>query len=424
MKIWVVTQYYKPEYGSVQARVHGFAKIWQKDGHEVTIFTATPHHKPQNNAESVEYRKSKSIFKEKYDGINIYRHKTKPIRNRKFGSKFSSQLSFALKMASHLFNSEHKKNAPDIVIATSPSLLCCFSAYFVAKKLNAKFIFEVRNLLPDTHIASRTIKNNSFYAKILNFISNYLYKNSDALTVLSVSMAKELFYRGVPKDKIFLVHDGIPDEFLENADRANHSLKATSIRNSLQIHPMTKIVMFLGVHSTKQGLGQILETAKILMSRNDIIFIMAGSGEDKPRLMNMAKGMPNVKFLDSIPDDEVFGYYACADILLVPHRDSTDISLHIPMKMFEILATKTPSIAAVSGEAKQLLEQSEACEIVEPESPQKLSKAIIKVFENYENAKIKAKKGPEFVASKFRQSTLARQYIAIANKVIKTNKGK
>tara|TARA_Y100001960_G_C14760715_1_gene873949 strand:+ start:1329 stop:2594 length:1266 start_codon:yes stop_codon:yes gene_type:complete len=421
MKIWVVTQYYKPEFGSVQSRIHGFSKIWKRDGHDVTIFTATPHHKPQDNIKSSAYRKSASIFKEKYDGVDVYRHKTKAIKSRKFGSNLRSQISFATKMLTHMYKSEHKKNAPDIVIATSPSILCCLSAYFVAKKLNAKFVFEVRNLIPDTHIAARTIKHDGFYAKMLNAVSNFLYKNADAVTVLSVSMAKTLFYRGVTKDKIFLVHDGIPDDFLENADRAKHSLKATSIRNSLQIHPMTKIVMFLGVHSTKQGLGQILEAAKILMSRNDIIFLMAGGGEDKARLMNMARGMPNVKFLDSVLDEEVFGYYACADILLVPHRDSTDIGLHIPMKMFEILATRTPSIAAVSGEAKKLLEEANASEVVEPEKPTELAAAIVKTFENYEASKMKAQKGPEFVANKFRQSTLARQYVAIANKVIKTN---
>lgn len=420
MKIWVVTQYYKPEYGSVQARVHGFSKIWQKDGHEVTIFTATPHHNPQDDFKSSTYRKSANIFKEKYDGIEVYRHKTKHIKSRKFSSKLRSQYSFAWKMLTHLFRSEHNDNKPDVVIATSPSILCCLSAYFVAKKLNAKFIFEVRNLVPDTHIASRTIKHGGSYSKILTAISNFLYKKSDAITVLSVSMARALFYRGVQKDKIFLVHDGIPDHFLDNADRSKHTLKATSIRNSMQIHPMTKIVMFLGVHSSKQGLGQILEAAKILLSRNDVIFLMVGDGEDKPRLVNMAKGMPNVKFLDSVDDDEVFGYYACADILLVPHRDSTDIGLHIPMKMFEILATRTPSIACVSGEAKKLLQEADASTVVEPENPQKLSSAIIKIFENYESTKIRSQKGPEFVAKTFRQSTLARQYIAIVNKVKKS----
>lgn len=419
MKIWVVTQYFKPEFGSVQSRIHGFAKIWQKDGHHVTVFTATPHHKPQDNIKSSAYRKSASIFKEKYDGIDVYRHKTKIIKNKKFSSHFRSQISFASKMLTHMFRAEHVHNKPDIIIATSPSILCCLAGYFVAKKLGAKFIFEVRNLVPDAHIAARTIKHNGFYANLLHRISNYLYQNSDAVTVLSVSMAKSLFYRGVAKEKIFLVHDGIPDEFLDNADRTKHSLKATSIRNSLQIHPMTKIVMFLGVHSSKHGLGQILEAARILLSRNDIIFLMVGGGEDKIRLMNMAKGMPNVKFLDTVDDPDVFGYYACADILIVPHRDSTDISLHIPMKLFEILATRTPSIAAVSGEAKALLDESGASTVVEPENPAELSAAIVKVFENYENAKLRAQKGPEFVASKFRQSTLARSYIAIANKLIK-----
>ncbi|PPR11556.1 MAG: hypothetical protein CFH44_00030 [Proteobacteria bacterium] len=420
MKIWVVTQYFKPEYGSVQSRIFGFAKIWQKDGHDVTIFTATPHHRPQNNVKSSAYRKAPTIFKEKYEGLDVYRHKTRQIQNRKFGSKFRSQYSFAWKMFLHYFKAEHQTNRPDVVIATSPSLPCCLSAYFVARKLGAKFVFEVRNLMPDTHISSRTIKRDGLYAKLLTYISNYLYKNADAVTVLSVSMAKALFYRGVPKDKIFLVHDGIPDDFLDNADRTKHSLKATSIRNSLQIHPMTKIVMFLGVHSSKQGLGQILESAKMLLSRNDVIFLMVGDGEDKPRLMNMAKGMPNIKFLPSVEDDEVFGYYACADILLVPHRDATDISLHIPIKVFEILATRTPSIACVSGEAKSLLETAEAATVVEPEKPQELASAIVKTFENYETAKLKAHKGPEFVASKFRQSTLARQYIAIANKLTKS----
>ena len=42
MNIWVVSQYFKPEYGSVQSRMHGFTPINLKKGVS-HIFWFSPH---------------------------------------------------------------------------------------------------------------------------------------------------------------------------------------------------------------------------------------------------------------------------------------------------------------------------------------------------------------------------------------------
>jgi len=181
---------------------------------------------------------------------------------------------------------------------------------------------------------------------------------------------------------------------------------------------MTKIVMFLGVYSSRIGLGQILEAAKILLSRNDIIFLMVGDGEDKQRLINMAKGMPNVKFLNAAEQDESLGYYACADLLLVPYRDSNELGKHIPQKFFEALSTKTPTIFCLSGEAKAIVENANVGTVVPPDDPEELANSIVSTFENYESAKLKANKGPELVEEKFRHSISARKYTTIAQKLL------
>ncbi|MCP4356054.1 MAG: glycosyltransferase family 4 protein [Proteobacteria bacterium] len=421
MKIWVVTQYFTPEYGPAQTRIYDFAKAWLKDGHDVDIFAPTPHHHPQKKMKKSYYRGVPSVFKEKYDGISVYRHKVAPIRNKNFSKTMKVQLSFALKILRHLIKSEHNASKPDVIIATSPSLLCCLSAYLLAKRFNAKFILEIRNIIPQAYINSRLIKFDSFHAKVLNSISNYLYQNADSIVVLSVRMAKRLVTLGASKDKIFLVHDGVSDDFLIKADRSKNSLQATKIRNNLQIHPMTKIVMFLGVFSSKIGLGQILEAAKMLLSRNDIIFLMVGDGEDKPRLVNMAKGMPNVKFLGTVDPDVSLGYYACADLVLVPYRDSNEIATHIPHKFFETIATKTPGIFCLTGEAQTIIEESDVGVVVPPNKPEELAKSIIATFENYERAKLKANKGPILLEERFKHSTSARTYITIAKKVLGIN---
>ncbi|NBV54669.1 MAG: glycosyltransferase WbuB, partial [Proteobacteria bacterium] len=42
MKIWIVTQYYKPEPGAPSTRLSGLAKSWQQQGASPLVLTGIP----------------------------------------------------------------------------------------------------------------------------------------------------------------------------------------------------------------------------------------------------------------------------------------------------------------------------------------------------------------------------------------------
>ena len=44
MKIAILTQYYPPEHGAPQNRLHDLARRWVLKGHDVTVLTAMPNY--------------------------------------------------------------------------------------------------------------------------------------------------------------------------------------------------------------------------------------------------------------------------------------------------------------------------------------------------------------------------------------------
>jgi hypothetical protein len=44
MRVWIVTQYYTPEFGAVAVRLSRLARLLAADGHNVTVLTGMPNY--------------------------------------------------------------------------------------------------------------------------------------------------------------------------------------------------------------------------------------------------------------------------------------------------------------------------------------------------------------------------------------------
>ncbi len=154
MRILYLSQYFPPEPGAPAARVSELSRAWVRQGHEVTVLTAMPNH--PTGVVPREYRR-RALVRENVDGVEVVRTWMYAAPN---AGRVRRSLAYASYAASAtLWGQLHVRRA-DVVVATSPQLLCACSGRIIAPLHGSRFVFEVRDLWPESVVAvGRSLPN-------------------------------------------------------------------------------------------------------------------------------------------------------------------------------------------------------------------------------------------------------------------------
>jgi glycosyltransferase involved in cell wall biosynthesis len=411
MHIWLITQYYVPEIGAPSTRLSGLAGIWRKMGVGVTVLTGIPNH-PEGIIPD-EYKNRPPYFEEYINEIPVHRHWLYVAPNKGKIKRVLGMLSFAWSVWVH--NRKLRAPAPDYIIASSPSFFCVVSAWLLARRHKAKFIFEVRDLWPAIFLQMGILKPGIVY-NILSIIEKFLYKKADVIVTVTRSFAQQIHLRGIPLDKIGVVFNGVSDGDYQAALHPRELESTGQLRAKLGLSPLSKIVLYIGNHGEAQALTQIIDAARLLVRRTDTVFLFVGSGADKTKLQDYARGVPNVQFLPGVSHSEVWNYYGMADINIVCLKNIPDFDMFIPSKMFEIMAAGRCAVAGLRGEGAQIMNESGCAMVVGSEDPDAMSLAISTLLDDPERRAKMGAAGRDFVAKYFLHSQLAAHYISILRK--------
>ena len=413
MHIWVISQSYKPEPGAASARYEGFAPVWEHAGAQVSILTATPQHPLDATYE--DYADKPSFFHETLNDVSVYRHYISRQLERNTKTTFMAQLSFTISLLINLFRRHPKR--PDVVIATSPTILPAFSAWLLARRYGAKFVYEIREPWPELFLELGRFKD----GRIIDFLvsmQKFIVKRADLIITPTKNLANGLERLGADTSKIEVIPLAFPEEKLEITKKEKESGATEALRTHLQIGPMTKIVMYLGNHGQAQALGQVIEAAKRFLNRSDVLFLFVGQGSEKQKLKESCRGMPNIQFIPEPPEEKKWTYYGLANVCLVPLKDINAHKKVSPSKLIEILGAGRPCVAAVSGVTADMLNEARTALTVPPENDEKLAYAILKLLDNPEKAEVLGKKAQAWVKEKYTSGRLGYTYFAHMKKLL------
>ncbi len=181
MKILYVSQYFPPEMGAPAARAAELSRHWAAAGHEVTVLTGFPNH--PTGVVPPEYRRKfrRLVAREQIDEVNVVRTWLLPFPNRKAHERMLNYSSFCASAASTgLFLTR-----PDLVIATSPQLLVGLAGWWLAHWKRVPFVFEVRDLWPESLAAVGMGESDSLLHRSLAKIAGFLYRHADHVVVVT-----------------------------------------------------------------------------------------------------------------------------------------------------------------------------------------------------------------------------------------------
>lgn len=398
MKILFLTQYYPPEVGAPQNRIHELAVRLKTLGAKITVLTAMPNY-PQ--MEIHEEYKGLKTHRETIDGIEVHRTSIYIPKKKSITERLKNYFSFV--MSSYKYG----KKLPDFdyIFCESPPLFLGYSAMKLSKKLKAKLIFNVSDLWPES-AEKLNLVNNKFFLKMAYKLEAKCYKKSHFITGQTQGIVKDIKDR-FPNKKVFWLPNGVDLSLFKPEETQ------TNWRSENGFNEDDFIFLYAGILGHAQGLEVIIKAAKKVQSNPKLKFILLGSGPEKEKLQNLKEELKtdNVYFFDAVSKKEIPSIIKAINCSIVPLKKLDLFLGAIPSKIFELLAMKTPILLGVDGEARDLfIKEGNSGLYFEPENENELAEQISKISYDFvlynqlaENARI-------YVDKKFNRNNIAKDF--------------
>lgn len=407
MRILYVSQYFPPEMGAPAARVHELSRAWVRRGHAVTVLTGFAHHPTGVKAPS---DRGVLTRRERVDDIDVVRTYVHAAPNR---GTLRRMISYASFMASAATVGRLRVRRPDVVVATSPQLLCAAAGYALARTLGAPFVFEVRDLWPESILAVEAMRDNLLVGA-LKGLARFLYAHCDQIVTVGAGYRRGIAERyAVPESSMEVVRNGIDTTLFVPGPRDNEVRRAYGWNDRF-------VCLYAGTLGMAHGLQTVLEAARQLKhARPDVLFAFVGAGAEKEALQQTAAawGLANVQFIDQQPKARVPLFYAACDLGLVTLRDTPLFQEVLPSKMFEYLGMERPILTNVGGEARAVIEAASGGVYVPAGNAAALAEAIERLACQPDKLAAMGRAGRQYVLTHFDRSRLAEDYLEILARV-------
>jgi len=223
-----------------------------------------------------------------------------------------------------------------------------------------------------------------------NFISQFKYKYHKIHKIITISEAvkNELLKSEIRPEIIELVYSGVD----LNRYKSNRYKK---LRQLLNIDDNVKIIGNISALTPEKGLKTFLDTAKILLEKNDnLFFVIAGEGILKQELIEYSKslGINNqVRFLGF--QKTIIGILKNFDVFLFTSENEG-----LGTSVLDAMACGVPVVSTNAGGIIEIIEHENTGLLSEINDAKSLAENTARIIENVDfakqlviNAKIKSK---------------------------------
>lgn len=398
--------------GAPSARAAELAQNWAREGHDISILTGFPNHPTGVVPEEWRTRLRRLIYREKVGSIDVFRTWLWPLPNRKAHERIRNYASFFFSAAFRGLTLPR----PDVVIATSPQLLVALAGWWLAFARQLPFVFEVRDLWPESLAAVGVGNQDSLLHLSLKAIARFLYERADLIVVVTPAFRDYLIeHWRIPREKISVVENGVEtDVFCPQPTE-----RSIKIVGQLQAEGRF-LVGYVGTMGMAHGLDTLLDAAQRLSTQNPrVLFVLIGEGAEKERIQKsaQARGLENVRFLDQQPREDIPALISVLDACLVLLKKTEVFKTVIPTKMLEFMSCARPVILGVDGQAREILEAAQAGIVIEPENAQRLAEAVMTLADNHGCGQRLGINGRQYILQHYSRRSTAEKYVRVLEQV-------
>ncbi|MCD4754725.1 MAG: glycosyltransferase family 4 protein [Deltaproteobacteria bacterium] len=353
MHILFLTDNFPPEVNAPACRTFEHCREWVKAGQQVTVITCAPNFP---KGEIYQGYRNRLWQTEVMAGIRVIRVWTYITANEGFLKRSLDYFSYALPS---FFAGLFVKS--DVIIATSPQLFTTFSAYAISKVKRRPWIFELRDLWPESIRTVGAIE----HRRVLDFLEKiaiFMYRNCTRVVALTPAFKQKLLSMGIASDKVDVITNGANLDLFFPRQKDEELLKHFDLEGKF-------VAAYIGTHGMAHNLALIVKSISSLQDKS-IHFLFVGDGAEKKNIVQLAADLAvsNVNFIDPVAKEQVVRYLSLADVALVPLKNADTFKTVIPSKIFEAAAMEKPILLGVEGQAKEIVEEYRTGLCFEPEN--------------------------------------------------------
>jgi len=358
LRVLVISHYYWPE----SFRINQLVEDLIAAGAEVTVLTGHPSY--PEGATYPGYDARRTAVERHAAGYDIVRV---PVVPRGRGTHLRLALNYLSFVVSAICCGSWllRRRRFDVlfVYCTTPVIQGYVGLWLKLIK-RAKLVLWVQDLWPQALAATGFI-NSRGLLRLVGGIVKLLYRGSDL--VLGQSRAFV--------DIIAAQAGRVPVGYLPNP--GEHPQEASAVQAPTL--PAKFNVVFAGNLGKAQSLESVVAAAALLRADPDIHITLLGSGSMVARISGEieALGLTNISLGGRLPPQAMPGVYRQASALLLTLVDNKMVGQTVPSKFQSYLGAGVPVIAAVNGEAAEIVSQSGAGISCRAQDPAALAAAIV-----------------------------------------------
>ncbi len=406
MRIWYLSKYAQRPLFGTPTRQYFYSKYFAKKGFDVTLVSSR-----SNGNKSFPRIGYKNMRMDKYERVKLILLNGSIINLGFNYKRIISWVLFELRVLYWgIFQSKEK---PDVVIASSLSLLTFISGVFFKKYYKCKLICEVRDIWPLTVVETKKLSKKNLFIRFLTYVEHLGYKHADIIVGSMGNLAE--YIKSVNPDysnKVKYIPTGFDPEFYKKDD----TLLADFNKKFQQIATDNFIVGYAGSIGKANCIDQIIDVA-YLMRNDHVSFVLIGDGVLKNDYLKRIEelNLHNIHFLGYCPKKTLPFILNKCDILINPWLSGVNIYKYglSPNKWIDYMYSGRPIIVSVDG-YQNIINEAECGMFVKAGD----IKAIVDAINYYRGlSKIQldeiGQNGKNYLLNNLTYSELAKKYLDI-----------
>jgi colanic acid biosynthesis glycosyl transferase WcaI len=319
----IITQVYVPDPASVGQHIADVAKEMARRGWRVVVYTS---------ARGYDDPSQRYPSRESLNGVDVRRLPLSSFGKRSIPIRLLAQACFmAQAIALGLFT----RRLGLVLVSTSPPF-AGIGGTVLSWLRRVPLVWWVMDLNPDQMVASGKLSPRSVVARAFDWMNRFTLRRSRAVVVMDRFMRERVIAKLNVPEKIHVLPPWPHEDVLKavpsrpNAFRDEHGFGEAFV------------VMYSGNHGIQTPLETLLEAARSLEDRQDLLFVFVGGGVGKQVVeKRIAEGAPNVRSLPFQPLARIGTSLSSADVHVVSLADNAVGVIH-PCKIYGAMAIGRP----------------------------------------------------------------------------------
>lgn len=331
MRVLIIGINYRPELTAVGPYTAGLAEHLASRGDRVTVVTGLPHYPDWRVTPGT---RRALIREEMIDGVRVIRaaHYVPRVQSALRRAAYEASFGLVGLLASG------RVRRPDAILGIVPSLSGGALARWTAWRSGAPYGLLFQDLMGRAARQSG-ITGGGTVARATASAESWAARGARAVGVVAQAFTPYLVSLGVAPSRIHHV---------PNWSRlAEPTMTPLETREHFGWAEDRQIVLHAGNMGLKQGLGQVVDSARLAARRGDpVYFVLAGGGNQAAMIRASSRDLPNVSFLGVQTDGIYSSLLAAADVLLLS-ESGTQVDMSLPSKLTAYFAAGRPIVAAI-----------------------------------------------------------------------------